>query len=199
MEHINIILSTSITHGRIHILVYIFMTTLNLWKFWNFFASWLRLLKNTTIIEINLLILGVQLFRRKSILKSKVKHAKIILLMQLGDAHPAVHHIPSVQKYFGTFPQTWNMSLGCKYLPVLYSSTCLLLRSSNQIRNRQVHVHVGRKKSKSNLLWPVIELLENGNSYRFRSSCWRELGATYFLHRLVIVGKTHRHLLANLR
>lgn len=62
--------------------------------------------KNTTIIDINLLILDVQVFREKSLLKLKVKHAKIILLMLLGDAHPAVHRIPSVQKYFGTFPQT---------------------------------------------------------------------------------------------
>lgn len=68
--------------------------------------------------------------------------------MQLGDAHPAVHHIPSVQKYFGTFPQTWNMSLGCKYLQVLYSSTCLLLRSSNQTRNRFMFTWVGKKQIK---------------------------------------------------
>lgn len=32
------------------------------------------------------------------------------------------------------------------YLLVLYSSNCFLLRNSNQIRNRKVHVHVVRKK-----------------------------------------------------
>lgn len=117
MEHINVVLSTIIPHGLISLSFsspslslssYIFMTTLNRKLILKLFRVLTEIVekKNTTIIDINLLILDVQVFREKSLLKLKVKQAKIILLMLLGDAHPAVHRIPSVQKYFGTFPQT---------------------------------------------------------------------------------------------
>lgn len=55
------------------------------------------------------------------------------------------------------------------YLLVLYSSNCFLLRNSNQIKNRQVHVHVVRKKK-------IISFIAK---YRLNSWKWHFIPFTF--------------------
>lgn len=55
------------------------------------------------------------------------------------------------------------------YLLVLYSSNCFLLRNSNQIRNRKVHVHVVRKKKIKSFI----------AKYRFNSWKWHFIPFTF--------------------